>query len=61
MIKDGVYVGNNYMISAAKYPFKGYWETNKRCKTLLGAFVAIISLKAKGFEIVDLNCRNIKK
>lgn len=54
-------MGDNYMILAGKYPFKGYWEVSKSCKTLLGAFAAIISLQAKGFNIIDLNCRNIKE
>lgn len=54
-------MGYNYVIFAAKYPFKGCWEASKNCKTLLGAFVAIIYLKVKGFNIIDLNCRNIKE
>ena len=54
-------MGTKYIIMAAGYPFRGYYEEEFQCKTLWAALNKFREYKRKGYEIIDVHYRNISE
>lgn len=54
-------MGSKYEILAARYPWKGYYEASCQCGNLFSMIWNLIKCQCRGYEIIDVSCRNIKE
>ncbi len=54
-------MGSDYILLAAHYPFKGYYEDSFQCSTFLAAMWQLIKYKKQGYEIINLAYRKTIK
>ena len=54
-------MGSKYMVYLAKYPYKGYWEDVHSFDDFDSAIEFVKDFMAKGYDIIDIICRDIKE
>lgn len=53
-------MGYKYHVHASRYPYQGYWETDRGFETLDEAVNYIKQCQSEGYVIVDLQCRDFE-
>lgn len=51
-------MGYKYHVHASRYPYQGYWETDRGFETLDEAVNYIKQCQFDGYVIIDLQCRD---
>lgn len=54
-------MGDKYMVYISIYPYKGYWEGMKSFNKFGKAVRFARRMMRRGFNIIDIRCRDIKE